>query len=332
LISLFSSNVCAQQAYRGSEKQAEPYRNALYIAGLGFPIEPLEISRRKDLDTLLSATEQRHRAGDIYFYEMRSPPSPTFDYDPVWIVAVARSTGDVYQLAGFDVPPRLNESRAEFNRLASQLALSISTGEEAISLGKLFMECCVRAEPNDVVVDEDALRLAVQDYYYEAYGDAWRTLDAYVEWWQAFKVHAPDLTPKVEFENGSYSVVLKRVLTVAGRTPQLQDCHLEISRTGSVLLVAIQPIFPQRIGWLFYDTIRPSFCNSSAGDAYFTTPGCETLPGGWNGFAAAMAGNAAEPRPAALDKNVSANPRDDALNEDLLRVLARLLPPTTAPR
>ncbi len=193
------------------------------------------------------------------------------------------------------MPLRLNGSWEEFNRLTSRLALSISTSEEAVSLGKLFMECCVGSERSDVVVDEGELRHAVQDDYYKAYGDVWRMMDAHAEWSRASKINALSLTPRIGLRNGRYTLVVKRVLMVAGRSPQLQECSLEISRDGNVRLVAIHPVFPKTANWLFYDLTKPSFCSKHRESPFLAALGCETLPGAWYGLAASTEGVPARP-------------------------------------
>jgi len=332
-ISLPSSRAQTPQAYHGSVRKAGAVEPTVQTAALGFLLEPLQTSRREDLQELLSAAGKQP-GGDIDFYQMQSPPGPAFDYDPVWIVAVARSTGDVFRLSGFDPSLPLSGPGQEFNRLTSRLALSISTDQEALSLAKLFMECCAVGERSEIVVDEDGLRRAVQDDYFKAYGDVWRMLDAYVEWWNASKVNAPGLLPGISFRNGRFSIVLKRALLAAGRTPQLQNCNLEVSRDGSVRLLAIQPVFPKAAGWLFYDFAKPSFCYKPREKPYPTTLGCETLPGAWYGLEAAMAGDKAKPWIGVLGKGAAQVPSDLgghkpsglALPEDLLHAARRFLP------
>jgi hypothetical protein len=293
LIILGSSHVLARPAHPrpadphtappASDPQASVVQQMVQTAALSFPLEPLKTLRREDLEELLSAA-LRQPGGDIKFYELQSPPGPAFDHDPDWIVAMARSTGDVYRLNGF------LGSWEEFNRLTSRLALSISTSEEAVSLGKLFLECCVGGEGSEVVVDEGGLRHAVQDDYYNAYGDVWRMMDAYAERWRASRINVLGLAPGIGLQNGRYILTVKRVLMAAGRSPQLQECNLEISRDGNVRLVAIHPIFPKAATWLFYDMTKPTFCSKHKEIPFLGSLGCATLPGAWYGLAASAEG------------------------------------------
>ncbi len=190
---------------------------------------------------------------------MQSPPLTPFDDDSISVVAVARSPGEAYQLYSFEASQGFSGLSQQFNRLIYQLNLSIPN-EKATSLARLFLACGGGGQLNQSVLDEEGLRHAVERYYLQTYGDIWRTLDAYLQWWQGFQKHAPDLAPTIKLENGRYLVGLKRVLTVVGKHPQLQEWELEISRNGNVRVLAIQPIFPKPTRWLFYDfksTVAP---------------------------------------------------------------------------
>ncbi len=244
----------AQRAdYRTNDQPREAAEQAVRKAGSGSSNEPLKTRRREDLEELLLAIGEKKPVGNLYFYEMQSPPRTAFDAYSVWVVAVARSTRQVYQLYGFEASEGFNGSAQEFNRLISQLALSIPN-EKATSFARFFLGCCVGGELSDVVLDEEGLRHAVQRYYFGTYGDVWRALEAYMQWWQGFQTNAPDLAPTIRFENGRYRVVLKKILMTVGRHPQLQEWDLEVSRDGEVRVLAMQPIFPKRPRWLFYDS------------------------------------------------------------------------------
>jgi len=137
--------------------------------------------------------------------------------------------------------------------LISQLALSIPK-EKAASFAGFFLGSCVGGEQEEIVLDEEEFRYAVQRYYFGTYGAIRRALEAYSQWWQGFQTNAPDLAPTIRFENGRYRAVLKRILMIVGKHPQLQEWDLEVSRDGKVRVLAMQPIFPKEIRWLFYDS------------------------------------------------------------------------------
>jgi hypothetical protein len=252
LVAGCSAQIQAQQADRSSDEQVRAAtEQALRMAHPGFGSERLKIRRRPDLEEDLSNIAEKP-VKDVYFYEMHSPSLTAFDEDSISVVAVTRSPGEAYQLYSFEASEGFSGLSQQFNHLIYQLTLSIPT-EKATSLARFFLACCEGGELNQIVLDEEGLRHAVERHYLQSYGDIWRTLDAYLEWWQGFQRTAPDLAPTIRFENGRYRVVLNRILVVAGKHPQLQELELEISRTGNVRVLAIQPIFPKQAHWLFYD-------------------------------------------------------------------------------
>jgi hypothetical protein len=249
-----STPMQAQRADSRTDDQArQAAERAVRKAGSGSNSGPLKTSRREDLEEVLLTIEEKKPAREVYFYEMQSPPRTAFAGSSVWVVAVARSTLEVYQLYGFEASGGLNGSSQEFDRLISQLALSIPN-EKATSLARFFLGCCIGGELSEIVLDEEGLRHALQRYYFKTYGDVWRALETYSHWWRSFQANAPDLAPKIRFENGRYRVVLKRILMGVGAHPQLQEWDLEISRGGNVRVLAMQPIFPKQTRWLFYDS------------------------------------------------------------------------------
>ena len=244
----------AQRAYFLTDEQArEAAEQAVSKAASGAKNEPLKIYRRADLEQFLLTVEEKKPVRDVYFYELQRPPRTAFDASSVWVVAVAGSTREVYQLYGFESWRGSNESAQEFNRLISQLALVIPR-EKAASFARFFLGSCAGEAPEEIVVDEERLRHAVQRYYFGTYGALWRALEAYSQWWQGFQTSVSALAPSIRLENGRYRVFLKRLQTSVGRHPQVQEWDLEISPNGEVRVLAIQPIFPKEPHWLFYDS------------------------------------------------------------------------------
>jgi len=252
LLAGFSPRLQAQPADRSSEEQVkEATEQALRMVHPASGNQQLKIRRRQDLEEDLSNIAEKPVRG-VYFFEIHSPPLTAFDDGSISVVAVARSPGDVYQLYSFEASEGFSGLSQQFNRLIHQLKLSVPN-EKATSLARFFLACCVGGEFNDIVLDEEGLRHAVERYYLQIYGDIWRTLDVYLEWWQGFQKNAPDLAPTMRFENGGYRVGVKKILIIDGKHPQLQEWELEISRNGSVRVLTIQPIFPKPTRWLFYD-------------------------------------------------------------------------------
>lgn len=253
LFPALSAPIQAQRAYLLTDDQArEAAEQAVRKADSGFSNKPLQTRRRADLEEFLLTIEKRKPIGNVYFYEMQSLPRTVFDAYSVWVVAVAPSTGEVYQLYGFGASIGFNGSLLEFNRLIAQLSLSIPK-EKATSFARFFLGSCVGGKHPEVL-DEEGLRHAVQRYYFETYGTIPRALEAYTEWWEGFQKNVPAAAPTVRLENGRYHVVLKRILMIVGRHPQVQEWNLEISPDGNVRVLAMQPVFPRQPRWLFYDS------------------------------------------------------------------------------
>jgi len=161
---------------------------AEYAMKLADPVvgdNPVKALRRTDLEIRLSSVATKAPVEQVYFYDEQAG-SRAFDPYAFRLVAVARSTREIYRLSGFDAPRGPYQSVQEFNRLTSTLQLSIAK-ERAISLAELFLDSAVPGAPGEVAQDEDAvgIRLAVQNQYLAAYGDVWRALESYAGWWRS---------------------------------------------------------------------------------------------------------------------------------------------------
>src|ERR1700693_6511683 len=87
--------------------------------------EPLNIDRRRDLETLLSSNEKKP-AKNVYFYEMQRPAQTVLDGPNARVIAVAPVGREGYELYDFQKSNVSKDSSQEFNRLMSNLELSIS--------------------------------------------------------------------------------------------------------------------------------------------------------------------------------------------------------------
>lgn len=237
--------------------------------------ERLSIRRRQDLEELLLTLEAKKPVNDVYFYELRAPPGTVSEASSVWVVAVARSTREAYKLYSFEGSAGPNAPSEEFNRFISQLALSIPE-EKATSLARLFLGSCLEGDAEEIVLDESMeLRLAVQNYYFASYGDIWRALDAYAQWWQGSRANALAIAPTIGIDkNGRYRVVLNRLLTFVEKHPQVQEWELEISREGKIRVLAMRLIFPDQQSWLFYDLPLPFPSLTHSFQSIITLPCC----------------------------------------------------------
>ena len=216
----------------------------------------VKVTRRPDLEYLLSTIVQRRGNQGLFLYQVEMPSQASYDGQWTWIVAVAARSQEAYELYSFESMEKRADVAAEFNRFASELALSLSKSELA-NFAAFFLETTVPFRPGEVVLDQDALRESVGRHYFTAYDEAWRSIDAYSRWWHGFldAETASQLTPRTEIEpDGRYRVTLSRVVTTDGAHPQVQQWQMEISPAGNVQATSMRTIFPKAPRWMFYDS------------------------------------------------------------------------------
>ena len=164
-------------------------------------------------------------------------------------------TADQRKIYGFDALPEPNTSLDDLNRVVSALRPALGT-RSVIDIARLALDSSVSGEPSPIAVDEDgiALRLAVGDYYFRVYGDAWRSMDAYASWWQQFRRRIPLIAPVIsKDEQGNYLLAIKRLVLAPGRHPQVENWNLKVSRDGQVQVRSMALIFPVQPSWMFFD-------------------------------------------------------------------------------
>ena len=216
----------------------------------------LKVTRRSDLEYLLSTIVQRSGSQGLFLYQVELPSQTSYDGQWTWIVAVAARRQEAYELYSFESMEKRADVAAEFNRFASELALSLSKSELA-NFAAFFLETTVPFRPGEVVLDQDTLRDSVGRHYFTAYDEAWRSIDAYSRWWHGFldAETASQLAPRTEIEpDGRYRVTLSRVVATEGAHPQVQQWQLEISPAGNVQATSMRTIFPKAPRWMFYDS------------------------------------------------------------------------------
>jgi hypothetical protein len=216
----------------------------------------LKVTRRPDLEYLLSNIVQRRGSQGLYLYQVEIPSRASYDGQSTWIVAVAARRQESYELYSFESMEKRADVAAEFNRFASELALSLSKSDLA-NFAAFFLETTIPFRPGEIVLDQDTLRESVGRHYFMAYDEAWRSIDAYSRWWHGFldAETVSELAPRAEIEqNGRYRVTLNRVVTVEGAHPQVQQWQLEISPAGNVQGTSMRTIWPKAPRWIFYDS------------------------------------------------------------------------------
>jgi len=223
----------------------------------------LKVTRRPDLEDLLSTIVESRGSRGFYLYEVEIPSQASYDGPWTWIVAVAARKQGGYELYSFESVEKRTEVAAEFNRFASALSLSLSP-LDLDNFATFFLETTVPFRPGEVVLDQDSLRDTVGRHYFTSYDEAWRSIDAYSRWWHGFldADGVAELGPRTEVEpDGRYRVTLNRVVTTEGAHPQVQQWQMEISPKGNVQATSMRTVFPKSPRWIFYDS--PDHANAA---------------------------------------------------------------------
>jgi len=238
----------AAQANRNRDSQGrEAVRHAIELAEPGANVDELLMSERDDLEEELSQVASGSRVSFYSVYDVDS----SSDEGSLWVVVAGNSPLESDQLYDFEISDSLTQSSEKFNRLLAHLALSVPKNK-APSVGRLFLDCCVRDTHGETVSDENVLRHSVERYYIRIYGDVWRALEAYTQWWQAYQKVAVPLQPTVTSDAGFQRISLERLILGFGMHPQLERWEMAVFSEGSVRVIAVDSIFPKQTRWLSY--------------------------------------------------------------------------------
>ena len=238
----------------------------------------LKVTHRDDLEDLLSSLLRTKRTQGLYLYQVDASIQAGSD-GPIsgllgnwqfecaspwtWIVAVAAWKPGAYELYSFRSQANGADGTGEFNRLMSQLSLSLSKYDLA-NFAAFFLETAIPMRPGEIVFDRETMRAVVGLRYYARYDDLWRSLDAYSQWSRAFSDGEKmlEVAPKAEIEQtGRYLVTLDRVVGTEFTHPQLQQWQVEVSLEGNVWTTAMRAIFPKAPRWVFYNS--PELSNAA---------------------------------------------------------------------
>jgi hypothetical protein len=252
-----SPSVQAARANGSDSQVREAVRHAVELEHPDADVDRLRVLERDDLERELSHIAGK-MARPISFYSLHDIDSASDD-GSLWVVVSRDSPQGSDELYSFENTDGTEQSTEKFNRLLTHLILSIPN-EKATSIAQLFLSCCVRGSLGETVIDEEGLRYSVGRFYSRIYGDVWRALEAYTQWWEGYEKAAVHLTPTVVVEGGVRRIILKRVLLTFGMHPQLQRWEVAVSSDGSVSVLTVEPIFPKKTRWLshaFRSTIEP---------------------------------------------------------------------------
>jgi hypothetical protein len=173
----------------------------------------------------------------------------------MWAVVSRDSPLEPYGLYDFESSQGLEQAAQEFNRLVSQLGLSM-TNTNSSELARFFLTCCALGDSGDLVVSEDALHHSVERDYMRVFGeDVYRVLGSFTEWWQGYTASEYQFPPAVVPEDsGAFHIAVERVVLNFGMHPQLQQVNFDISQDGKVQVRGLEAIFPKQNRWLSYDS------------------------------------------------------------------------------
>src|SRR5579859_5233209 len=132
LLLFFSINPAAHSQQKDELQIRDAAESAMKFADAVVSEKPVKALRRTDLEIRLFTVGMKAPAEQIFFYDEEAG-SQALDPYSFRLVAVARSTGEIFRLSGFEAPRGPYEPLQEFNRLTSKLQLSIAK-ERAISL------------------------------------------------------------------------------------------------------------------------------------------------------------------------------------------------------
>jgi hypothetical protein len=224
-------------------------RQAAELAHPDANVDQLEMSDRFDLQEELSRIADKSTL-PVSFYSFHDIDSSSDD-GSLWVVVSGDSARGPAELYSFESSDDVERSSQKFNRLLFHLGLSIPN-YKATSIARFFFRCCVRGAPGETITDEDDLRHSLERYYVRAYGDVWRALEAYAQWWEGYEKSAVELRPTLVLEGGLRRIVLERLILRFGMHPQLQQWDVAVSSDGSIRVFAVESIFPKQTRWLSY--------------------------------------------------------------------------------
>ena len=237
-------------------------KQAVEIAHPDANVDQLKFSDRDDLDEELSQISGT-TARNISFYDVDWPSGNT----GMWAVDTDGSPQSSSALYSFESTDGVDRSLQTFNRLLSHQAPI--PDDKVESVARFFLACCVRDTPGEIVTSEDAMHHAVERYYLEAYGDVWRSLEAYTQWWHDYEQSPAQFTPAVVAKVVGRQVSLKRLVLSPGMHPQLEQWDIEVAPEGDVRVVSVDSIYPKQALWLSYafrSTIAPLDFSQSDND------------------------------------------------------------------
>jgi hypothetical protein len=120
----------------------------------------LKVTRRPDLEDLLSSIMMAKGIHGLYLYQVEMPTQASFDGQWRWTVAAVSRRPGAYELYSFESTGKRGDVAGDFNRFAAQLSLSLPKDALA-NFAAFFLETAIPIRPGELVLDQDTLRDAV---------------------------------------------------------------------------------------------------------------------------------------------------------------------------
>ena len=187
-----------------------------------------------------------------YFYEVSdegyfvlSPSEAVYvdaaDGHMVRLVAVSTKSGEAYLLSGFE------NAAQEFNRLAKDAKLMITTSQDAEMLGRFYFTAVADPSGERLMTSSRKLKHGVEDYFFSNYSEV-RAKHLYDKWWSGFSALRMKLSLDVLASKNSqgYETTLPEISGSENRIPLLDIRTLQIAPDGVCELKSIRTVYPRK--------------------------------------------------------------------------------------
>ena len=251
LLLLFCGGVCQGQV---DEQRAKAIaETATRTAANYSQSHLLRAHRREDIEDDLFRFQikvQGKIAKAAYFYEVSgeghfvvSPSEAVFvtseDGHLIRIVAVSTKSGEAYLLSGF------KNAAVEFNRLAKDAALSISSNNDAQQYARFYFTVVADPSAARLMLSSRQLKHRIEDYFFSNY-DEKKAEGLFKQWWSGF------LSERLPFQfeastslnSLGYEATLATVSGSTKRTPLLDLWILQIAPDGPCEVKTIRTVYP----------------------------------------------------------------------------------------
>lgn len=248
---LFCGGLCQAQV---DEQRAKTIAETATRTAANYSVSHLlRAHRREDLEDDLFRF-QRKLKGQIekaaYFYELSdegyfviSPDEAVYvqseDGHLVRLVAVSTRSGEAYLLFGF------KKAALEFNRLAKDAALRVSSTKDAEQYARLYFTVVADLSAARLMLNSRQLKHSIEDYFFSNY-DEKKAEGLFKQWWLGFSSERLPFQFDASTSSNSlgYETTLAAVSGSTKRTPLLDLWILQIASDGPCEVKTIRTVYP----------------------------------------------------------------------------------------